>query len=557
MTDFFRFSGGATIQEESHCGIINGRLTVGIPYKGLARVDGLWAPPYLATNFQLTLLMADKEPPTADWAWWPFKVRRTAVVEGVRITTDTVLAPGRRAGIVSVALENTGAETRDVPLRCDVRGAPEYSIGWGFRPPASRATAAPAVVGPTLALRRNDMAIVLWNYGETWEIMPLYDPAADREHIRQYLREDMTKHLAFDPMSGKGLGPHYPVNQEKVVGLIYYYVKNTGDEAFLKEEVAGRTVLEHAIAHAGFGDDLAKPVALLDYGPRNDHLELRRGYPYHHTMPDLNGRRYANYLMAARLAEVAGKPAPELRRRAEDLKALFKREMWDAEKRWFAFITPKGRDIRWTNQMFKLFGSGVLDAETEAGLLGHLNDKEFLSEFGLHSLAKGDVAYDPRDVDNGGPGSCTSFPPQIAERLYKAGRTDAAEDLLRRTLWWADVLPYWPDSMVADRKDYRHDTPLQCMVDGVAAAQCVIFGLFGIAPQFDGSIVVCPHPPKFAPAMALRGVRLRGTTFDVAVDGDGFEVRCGGTGLRAEAGQAVLLKGTTPSLLGAAPARQF
>ena len=72
--------------------------------------------------------------------------------------------------------------------------------------------------------------------------------------------------------------------------------------------------------------------------------------------------------------------------------------------------------------MFYLLGSGVLDEETEAGLVSHLNEQEFLGEYGLHSLAKGDPAYDPADVDNGGPGACTSFPPNIAIRLYQAGQ---------------------------------------------------------------------------------------------------------------------------------------
>ena len=237
-------------------------------------------------------------------------------------------------------------------------------------------------------------------------------------------------------------------------------------------------------------------MALIDYGPSNSHLELRRGYPYNHIMPDLNGRRYNNYLMAARLADVAGKPAPVLRERAADLKTLFKQQLWNTDQQWFEFITPKGRDLRWSNQMFKLFASGVLDAEADRGLLSHLNEREFLSQYGLHSLSKLDIAYDPVDIDNGGPGSCTSFPPQIAERLYKAGHAAAAEDMISRLLWWGERLPYWGDSIVADQMDYRKDTPLQCAFDSVAVAQCVIFGLFGIEAQFDGSIADLSAPPS-------------------------------------------------------------
>ena len=55
-------------------------------------------------------------------------------------------------------------------------------------------------------------------------------------------------------------------------------------------------------------------------------------------------------------------------------------------------------------------------------------------------------------------------------------------------------MPYWGDSIYADRMDYRHDTPLQCTIDGVAVAQCFIFGMFGVDPQFDGTHSRPPAP---------------------------------------------------------------
>jgi hypothetical protein len=344
------------------------------------------------------------------------------------------------------------------------------------------------------------------------------------------------------------------VNQEKIIGLVYYYVRATGDVAFLQRRVDGKTVLAHVVAHALHGDDPTKPVALIDYGPSNSHLELRRGFPYNHVMPDLNGRRWANYHKAAELLEwaashstqsktpVAGPlPAPAmLRQRAADLAVVLKQRCWNRQQRWFDFFGPAGkRDTRWTVQMFKLFNSGVLDAETESGLISHLNEREFLSAYGLHSLAKGDIAYDPEDVDNGGPGSCTCFPPQIAERLYKAGHPQAADDILRRIVWWGKRLPYWGDSIVADRIDYRRDTPLQCTLDGSTVAQCLIFGLFGIAPQWDGGVVVAPARSSLAARMELTNVRLRGERFDVSIADGQFEVRTAAATLRAPLGKAI------------------
>src|SRR3989454_185972 len=161
-----------------------------------------------------------------------------------------------------------------------------------------------------------------------------------------------------------------------------------------------------------------------------------------------------------------------------------KNRLWDPKKRWLVFQSDKGAmQLRYTNILFTLFGTGVLDRETELGLLSHLNEKEFLSDYGLHSISKLDPAYDQADIDHGGGGIFVAFPAMITECLYKAGYPDQAENILERTLWWAERLPYWGDSLVANQIDYRKDTPLQCALDAAAGAQCVIFGICGIRAE--------------------------------------------------------------------------
>jgi len=661
LADVFSLRGEANILEEEHFGIVNGMATVGIPYKDVAGISGLWAPPWVSSDFHFTMRVMGRTVTTEHYRWRPFEVMREGSIEGLRVRTTTTLVPGCRGGRMTILIENTSPQAREVTLQFAFGGTLDRTSMWEFARPTSRsatqskqggsclllehgdaAIGVQAVDGMELApaeftkpttrsltprgtwsgciafalgneaevaetcraiaasrpdeeyrrrvaelfkklprLRSNNPALVrlydrslvhflmnrwdvpefvlrpyygtgsvrggcvcnyLWNFGETWEILPLVDPAAVREHIKQFLRVDMTKHFAFLPVTGEAFGPWYPVNQEKIVGLIYYYVRQTGDAAFLREQVGGRSVLEHAIANAMVGDDPAKPVALIDYGPSNSHLELRRGYAYNHVMPDLNGRRYANYLMAWRLAEVAGRPDPLLRQRAEALRGVLRQKLWNPKDRWFDFLNAQGRkETRYTVQVFKLLGSGVLDAEQEAGLLSHLNEREFLSEFGLHSMSKTDVAYDQVDIDNGGGGACTCFPPQIAERLYKSGRPEPAADILKRILWWGDCLPYWGDSLVANHKDYRKDTPLQCTLDGVTVAQCTLFGLLGISAEFNGEVVVNPSPPPWASRIELADLKLRSQTIDLAIRDGEYEVRASGGQIRAKVGQPVVV----------------
>jgi hypothetical protein len=128
------------------------------------------------------------------------------------------------------------------------------------------------------------------------------------------------------------------------------------------------------------------------------------------------------------------------------------------------------------------------------------------------------------------------------ERLYNSGHAETADDLLGRVLWWGDRLPYWGDSIVADKQDYRRDTPLQCTIDGVCGAQAVIFGLFGVAPQFDGRVSVSPHLPAFAQRMALRGLKLRGKTMDIEVEGTRFRVKIDNAVLERETKKTVVVQ---------------
>ena len=384
----------------------------------------------------------------------------------------------------------------------------------------------------------------LWDFGEGWEIFPLYDLKALREHIKQFLKTDITSHFAFTPITGEAFGPWYPVNQEKIIFSIYYYVLHTGDTQFLSEEVNGKTILDWAIYQAAYKDDFNESAILVDYGKGNNHLELRGKYRYDNYLPDLNGRRYGNYKAVHQLCElVHKKPFINFSERAKALKSLIKDNLWSKKDKWFFFLDGKmDKHIRYTIQIYKLLGSGVLDKEEESGILSHLNEDEFLSDYGMHSMSKKDAAYDQEDIDNGGGGSYISFPPQVIERLYKSGYPKKAEDILNRILWWGERLPYWGDSLVANNVDYRKDTPLINTIGALAGAQCIIFGMFGVEVKFNGDIIINPHPPTFSPDISLIGLKIRGANIDVFVKGEEYKVKIDNRVIQSKIGIPVLFQ---------------
>lgn len=391
------------------------------------------------------------------------------------------------------------------------------------------------------------MCSYLWNIGGPYRMWPLVAPEAIKEHLRVYMKLDLTRCYAFNPCDGGPVGPYYPINQEKMIFLIHAYVMETGDVAFLKESVDGRTVVQRVLDMALTHDDLTKDAVLADYGPRNDHLELRFGNLYNGEMPDMNLRRIVLLHLADSLCRLAGHdPKIDLVRRADALKRLCREKQWDAKRGWFVGKCSDGKPTcRWTIQMFKALGWGdwVMDGDAEAALVRHLMDpKEFLGAYGVHSLAKIDPAYDDWDVDNGGPGACVSFAPAVVDRLYADGRVKEAETILSRLKWLGDRLPYWGDSHYADRPDYRHSTPLQLNIEGGGISQTIIFGMFGIKVREDFSIEVAPHLPEGADRMSLQGVKLAGRVFDVvATMANGVEVTVEGRSLKAPLGGKVVV----------------
>ena len=95
--------------------------------------------------------------------------------------------------------------------------------------------------------------------------------------------------------------------------------------------------------------------------------------------------------------------------------------------------------------------------------------------------------------------------------------------------------------MAANYIEYRKETPLQSTIDASAAAQSIIFGMFGIHAVTSGAININPHPPFFSPSIALTGVKLRGHEFDVAANPNTFRVTSDGRTLTSQIGTELVI----------------
>ena len=386
------------------------------------------------------------------------------------------------------------------------------------------------------------MCSYLWDYAGGLMLHPLYDVEGNKAQMKAYLRNDLTKSFALNPVTSGPVGPWYPINQEKIILMVYYHILNTKDRDFLFETVGDMTVLEWMKYHAYVGDDLSGEVKLFDYGTAGDaHLELhhRGNGPYNGIMPDLNARRYLNYTRVYELTKLAGEPDETLLLRAEGLKKELK-TLWNKDTKWYDFIdADKNRDSRYTVQMYKFLNSPVIDREEREGLISHLNDEEFLSKFGLHSLSKLDPQYDQDDIDNGGGGLCPLFAMQTISQLYETGYDELATDILRRVYWWGERVPYMGDSFAANMILNREDTPLQGDINSISCSQMIFFYIFGITPHFDGKITISPVKHRPCENLKVTNARLCNKAFSVDVRGDHFTVSIDGKDVTAKIGQTV------------------
>lgn len=316
----------------------------------------------------------------------------------------------------------------------------------------------------------------------------------------------------------------------------------TGDAAFLGETVEKKTVLQWVVELALWPGGEA--VELVDYGLNGNLLELQRTDAYQHYVPSPNGERFASYRMAAALSRLAGETADDLENRAQQVRALILEKLWTPEESWMASLDLEGKKkLAYSVQVFDLLRLGMLPKDVSDAIVTHLNDREFLSEYGLHSLSKLDPGYDERDVDWGGPGSYAGDAPELVQDLYAAGYPEKAEDLLKRILWWGDRFPYIPQAVRADTIDYRRDG-LSNILSGACVPQAIISGVFGVAflPDDGGTLRIRPHALSFAGKLRLRNLKWRGHTITIRVDSTSFSVEVDGVESSLPLGEAFGLR---------------
>ncbi len=383
----------------------------------------------------------------------------------------------------------------------------------------------------------------LWGNAYLSKFLPLADPAATRALLMTSMKADYSSHYAMDPLSGRGLGVGYSYNYYSMALLVYDYIAITGDNGLLGESIRGKSFLDALYEYVFEREDMAAPPELIDYGINDNLLELRRTSAYQHYTPSPNLERLLSYGMMDRLFRAAGRRPPvDFEKRSRLLKQVILNRLWDEDLQWLRCLDQEHRpQVCWSIQVFDALRADLLSPRQASGLVGHLNDKEFLSDWGVHSLSKLDPGYDLSDVDWGGPGVYAGDAPQLVEDLLGAGFTDQGIGLVKRIVWWGE-LPYIPQAVRADRRDYRHDGRAN-VIAALAGPQAIVWGLFGIRADLK-KVTINPVEHSYVAGMEVENLRIRGRAIRIAIEPDGrhYSVEADGQVLRNRIGDATVLK---------------
>jgi hypothetical protein len=159
-------------------------------------------------------------------------------------------------------------------------------------------------------------------------------------------------------------------------------------------------------------------------------------------------------------------------------------------------------------------------------MAGRIREGEFLAPYGMYSISLSDRDHwDMEDCDWGGGGQYVGQPLRIADSLYACGEAERAWQLLSRCTQWVEHFPYFPQTIYGDvlkLQEHQIDWPLQ--ISSGAGAQAVIGGVFGLKPQFDGSLDVRPNYNSTLGQAKLTGYRFRGHVYDISLAPRSFSV---------------------------------
>jgi hypothetical protein len=343
-----------------------------------------------------------------------------------------------------------------------------------------------------------------WDHSEWSRLYALLEPAGLRSWLHRALSSPYDSAFGFDTRNGGPLGNDYAANHYALFRMVEHYICITGDLAFLDEQAGPATVLDH-LGRMADGWKARRTVAtggvLADFGA--DPWTLLECVPnYVNAVASFNAAYVGMTRSFAGLLRLLGQAGAASAAEADaDALARAVLEMSLPGGRW-QIRHPAGSEPIGHCLDFGLVAAHLhadLSEDQRAQAVSFASEKLLASTW-MRALAPDDPAAPfSNRPDHGAAGAFCAWPGVTAYGLAKLGRKDLAVQLLS-VVHESGSGGLWGQAMeiVADHGGERvrvaeDGVSNRDSVAGVAIAEAVVSGLFGLEPTFT-DLAKAPPP---------------------------------------------------------------
>jgi hypothetical protein len=390
------------------------------------------------------------------------------------------------------------------------------------------------------------MNLYAWDVQYAALSLSLLDPVALRAIIKALPAAPLTEHYSIEPLHGRGSGTFYTYNPYVFTSTVHQYLRTTGDWSVLTEQVSGKTILDWLVLLAEWGEKDRDPDGdgLLDYGNDSNLLELKKtgaGPGYVNEVPSPNGERvYVYRTVAGFLEHVAPQQNQEtirhLRAMANSVSKAVNEVLWLDRDGWYGTKQRDGSVVPiYSIQVYELLRiPGLVPHDRAERLMAHINDSEFIAQWGIRSMSIKDRLFDYNDHDWAGPMSYTGTGPELSADFFAAGFPGQGWTALNKILWWPDHLAVYPQGITNDSYSFRYPQSERFggrvgagrtnLIASCAGVDTILRGIFGLELGMDGSIQVANNQAADSETVAL-AIPFRGGLWTVTNSSDGIDLR--------------------------------
>lgn len=368
---------------------------------------------------------------------------------------------------------------------------------------------------------------IAWDTSYASELISMLDPAGLRDAFLNFVRSGLLT-CTYIPWNGKAGEFAYAQDPFAKMRILQDYLRQTGDMEFLDRVENGAAVYEWMKRTAvEIRQKRGRPDGLLDFGSNSNNLLEMRTDGYEHVVAATNALAGDYFRQLAEWGRARNDPdAEEFAQWAAQIKQALNDQMWNEQAGWFDNLFPDGsRQHVMSYHLFDILGTSMASAPQQQRLISHLAEGEFLGPYGMYSVSKSDETHwDWMDEDWGGGGQYTGMPLRIAESLYGLGYPELAWDILARCARWTEHYPYLPQDAFTDSVADLDEEDMPLEIAGGSGAQAILFGVFGMHPNMDGTLEISPAYHRELGEARMAGYHFRGHTYDVEMTPGEFAV---------------------------------